>query len=94
MFFMALEATSGFLCLHSGRLTVRTLSAPPSISMTLLGHVDQLGDMIAEARAKRMDAHGSLGLVMEPDTKRRAKAALWGAIGAVMMLAAIYAAFE
>jgi hypothetical protein len=31
---------------------------------------------------------------MEPDTKRRAKAPLWGAIGAVMMLAAIYSAFE
>jgi hypothetical protein len=31
---------------------------------------------------------------MEPDTKRRANAALWGAIGAVMMLVAIYAAFE
>jgi hypothetical protein len=31
---------------------------------------------------------------MEPDTKRRAKAAFWGAIGTLMMLAAIYAAFE
>ena len=31
---------------------------------------------------------------MEPDTKRRAKTVFWGAIGAAMMLAAIYAAFE
>jgi hypothetical protein len=31
---------------------------------------------------------------MEPDTKRRAKTAFWGAIGAVMVLAAIYVAFE
>jgi hypothetical protein len=31
---------------------------------------------------------------MEPDSKSRAKAAFWGAIGALMMLAAIYAAFE
>jgi hypothetical protein len=31
---------------------------------------------------------------MEPDSKTRAKLAFWGAIGALMMLAAIYAAFE
>jgi len=31
---------------------------------------------------------------MEPDTKSRAKTAFWGAIGALMMVAAIYAAFE
>jgi hypothetical protein len=31
---------------------------------------------------------------MEPDTKNRAKTAFWGAIAALMMLVAIYAAFE
>jgi hypothetical protein len=31
---------------------------------------------------------------MESDTKRRAKTAFWGTIGTVLMLAAIYAAFE
>lgn len=41
-----------------------------------------------------MDTHRKLERAMEPDIKRHARAALWGAIGAVMMLAAIYAAFE
>ena len=38
--------------------------------------------------------HSKFGLLMESDTNSRAKAAFWGAIGALMMLAAIYAAFE
>ena len=41
-----------------------------------------------------MHTRKKLGRAMESDTKHRAKAALWGAVGAVMMVAAIYAAFE
>lgn len=41
-----------------------------------------------------MHTHKKRRLLTEPDTKSRAKAAFWGAIGALMMLVAIYAAFE